>query len=186
MSGVFNLQKSFQLKENTSAYRTDLCRSFRINSRHVNVTLSTANLFKNSIFVEDNLHGSHENFSSPTKTWTGHRLIMEQKYLDNAFRIKSINKAHTERAALGSDNIAIVILHFFTTSAGVFPTEAPSFTSSSHCKSLNQSSINITYTYTTKVLASNFQVHITKHWPQKIAVDKYYIGSKNNVCSILK
>lgn len=38
----------------------------------------------------------------------------------------------TESATEGSDNIAMVYLHFLTTAAGVFSIEAPSFTSSSH------------------------------------------------------
>ena len=37
-------------------------------------------------------------------------------------------------AADGSDNIAVVYLHFLTTAAGVSPTEAPCSTSSSHWK----------------------------------------------------
>lgn len=39
----------------------------------------------------------------------------------------------TARAAEGSDNIAMVYLHFLTTAAGDSATEAPCSTSTSHC-----------------------------------------------------
>lgn len=50
---------------------------------------------------------------------------------------RSIKIKPTERAADGSDNIAMVYLHFLTTAAGFSPTEAPISTSSSHYKKQN-------------------------------------------------
>lgn len=50
---------------------------------------------------------------------------------------RRFEKIFTERAAEGSESIAIVYLHFLITSAGVSHTEAPCSTSSSHC-SVNQ------------------------------------------------
>lgn len=57
-----------------------------------------------------------------------------RKLVDKLGRgINCTKKIQTERAASGSDSIAMVYLHFLITAEGVVPIEAPSSASSSHC-----------------------------------------------------
>lgn len=61
-------------------------------------------------------------------------LSSEQRTRNKEMKYQILKyKLQTERAADGSDNIAIVHLQFLTTAAGVSPIEAPCSTSSSHC-----------------------------------------------------
>ena len=57
---------------------------------------------------------------------------MWTKYKCDKYETVSELPIPTERAAEGSDNIAMVYWHFLTTAAGVSPTEAPRSTSSLH------------------------------------------------------
>jgi hypothetical protein len=47
-------------------------------------------------------------------------------------RLNNMNRVLTDRAALGSESMAMVYLHLETTEAGVSPTVAPSAASSWH------------------------------------------------------
>ena len=64
----------------------------------------------------------HEGQVSASKEFACHKNYAKKKK----------KKKLTDRAAEGSDNIAIVYLHFLTTAAGVSPIEAPCSTSSLH------------------------------------------------------
>jgi hypothetical protein len=66
-------------------------------------------------------------------TFLIHRKFHLEQFQHEVFIVFQNINYNTDRAAAGSDNMAIVYLHFLTTNAGVSPTDAPCLTSSSHC-----------------------------------------------------
>lgn len=68
----------------------------------------------------------------------------------------------TEKAAEGSDNIAIVYLHFLTTAAGVSATDAPCSTSSSHCNRKKSRVVQLSNIQISGILSTHTHTHKKK------------------------